>query len=168
MHQSINLERFYPHSIDQIWFALTNQSALTKWLMENDFEPTPGHQFQFLIKSELGETSIIYCEVLTVDPPIQLSYTWREQWMDQPSVVTWTLESVEDGTQLQLCHSGLDTASTQPVISPVEIWRSQTCQNTVTIAQTTVGMAAFSMDFRQEWQYRLNQMAEYLLPATTV
>lgn len=168
MCQSIKLERFYPHSIDQIWFGLTNRAALKNWLMENNFEPTLGHKFQFLLKSELGLEAVIYCEVLTLDPPTQLSYTWREQWMDQSSIVTWTLESVEDGTRLQLCHSGLDAALPQPLISPVEIWRSQNCQDTVAVTQTTAGMAAFSIDFRQEWQYQLNHLAEQLLRAPTL
>ncbi|MBE9110025.1 SRPBCC domain-containing protein [Nodosilinea sp. LEGE 07298] len=163
MQQSINLERFYPHSIDKVWFGLTSRSVLKHWLMENDFEPALGHEFQFFLKSELGQEVIIYCEVITLDPPKQLSYTWREQWMDQPSIVTWTLNSVEDGTWLQLCHSGLDVASPQPLRSPVEIWHSQTCQDAVTIAQPTAGMAAFSIDFGQEWQDRLNQLAEQLL-----
>lgn len=168
MYQSIKLERFYPHSIDQVWFGLTNRSALKNWLMENNFEPTLEHQFQFLLKSELEQEAIIYCEVITLDPPTQLSYTWREQWMDQSSIVTWTLEPVENGTRLQLCHSGLDADMPQPLISPVEIWRSQTCQDTVAVTQTTAGMAAFSIDLRQEWQHRLNHLAGQLLQPSTL
>lgn len=168
MYQSIKLERLYPHSIDQVWFGLTNRSALKHWLMENNFEPMLGHRFQFFLKSEFELEATIYCEVLTLDFPTQLSYTWREQWMDQPSIVTWTLESVGNGTRLQLCHSGLDAASPQPLISPVEIWRSQTCQDTVAVAQAKAGTAAFSIDFRQEWRYRLDHLAEQLLQAPTL
>lgn len=162
MRQVISLERVYPYSIEQVWYALTNQSALASWLMKNDFEPRLGHQFQFQTRSDLELAASVYCEVIALEAPTQLSYTWREQWMDQPSIVTWTLKAVEVGTHLCLCHSSLDTAvSSREFMSPVHLWRGQAQQTPPTQVQARTVLATFTFDFEREWVDRLAQLAEY-------
>jgi uncharacterized protein YndB with AHSA1/START domain len=76
--------------------------------MENDFEPHVGHKFQFRTQSLPGLDSVIHCEVLEIDAPKRLSYTWRDNYMSQPSIVIWTLIPVDGGTQLQLEHRQLN------------------------------------------------------------
>jgi uncharacterized protein YndB with AHSA1/START domain len=49
-------------------------------------------------------------EILEIDPPRLLVYTWHANWHDDPSlatVVRWELQSSKNGTQVKVTHSGL-------------------------------------------------------------
>lgn len=173
MDRVVTLERVYPYPLERVWYALTNQGALACWLMENDFEPRLGHQFQLRSLPELE--IVIYCEVIALEVPTRLVYTWREQWMDQPSLVTWTLETVEAGTRLHLCHSGLNTArASRELVNLADLWQAQVRHESQTMAQPLsssvqcklfspsmmTGLASFTFDFETEWEYRLAQLAK--------
>ena len=80
--------------------------------MENDFEPRVGCKFCFYSKSLPGIDTNIRCEVIEIDQPKRLVYTWQDCMMSQPSIVTWTLKAVEGGTQLRLQHRIRETAFT--------------------------------------------------------
>ncbi len=108
----LNKEIFYPHSPERVWLLLTNSRSLAKWLMENDFEPRVGCKFCFYSQSLPGIDTSIKCEVIEVDEPLRLVYTWQDCMMSQPSMVTWTLKAVEGGTQLRLQHRIRETAFT--------------------------------------------------------
>jgi uncharacterized protein YndB with AHSA1/START domain len=100
-------EVVYPHPPAAVWRALTEPAALSAWLMPNDFRPEVGHKFQFRVpKPPIGWRGIVDCEVLVVDPPRRLSYTWLGDPKYRPTKVTWTLEPVEGGTRLRLEHTG--------------------------------------------------------------
>lgn len=109
MNDEIRLEQFYPHPPDRIWQALTDTAALADWLMPNDFEPRVGHKFQFRFKPMPGWRGFVECEVIELDEPRRLAYTWLgdADWT-QPTVVTWTLQAVEAGTLLRLEHTGFE------------------------------------------------------------
>ncbi|NEZ56909.1 SRPBCC family protein [Adonisia turfae] len=104
MSQDVVLEVFYPHPPERVWKALTDRRALNAWMMDNDFEACLGHQFQFQRCSPLGQKLTIYCEVLEIEAPKRLVYSWKEHPTSEPSRVTWILAPVEDGTQVQLYH----------------------------------------------------------------
>ena len=72
--------------------------------MENDFEPRLGHKFKFESESLPGIKTIVHCEVVELEKPKRLVYTWQDKPTGEPSLVVWTLTPVEDGTQLQLKH----------------------------------------------------------------
>lgn len=134
MQQSLTLELIYPYSPERVWHALTDQRTLATWMMDNTFEPRLGHRFQFQDHSLPGLETVIDCEVIAIDAPRRLVYTWNDRWMDMPSLVTWILEPVEGGTQLQLRHSGLAPAATPFVRSPVSRLSKQLGQGAVTQA----------------------------------
>lgn len=116
----LNKEVFYPHPPEKVWRVITNRRALAAWLMENDFEPRVGCKFCFYSKSLPGIDTNIKCEVIEIDEPLRLVYTWQDCMMSQPSIVTWTLKAVEGGTQLRLQHRIRETAFTgtrKPVYS---------------------------------------------------
>ncbi|MBW4542607.1 MAG: SRPBCC domain-containing protein [Myxacorys chilensis ATA2-1-KO14] len=104
MSQDVVLNVFYPHPPEQVWKALTDRRALSAWMMDNDFEACLGHKFRFQGYSFSGQEIAIDCEVLEIEPPKHLVYSWKEQLTSEPSRVTWTLTPVEGGTQIQLRH----------------------------------------------------------------
>jgi uncharacterized protein YndB with AHSA1/START domain len=101
-------EVVYPHPVDLVWRALTEPAALAGWLMENDFRPEVGHLFTFRTTARAGFDGTVRCEVLEVDPPRHLTYTWQGGggWMKEPTTVTWRLEPVAGGTRVRLEHRG--------------------------------------------------------------
>lgn len=120
MFSKLNKEVFYPHPPERVWQVITNREALAGWLMENDFEPRVGCKFCFYNQSLPGIDTNIKCEVIEIEAPQRLVYTWQDCMMSQPSVVTWTLKAVEGGTRLCLEHRIRETAFTgqkQPVYS---------------------------------------------------
>jgi uncharacterized protein YndB with AHSA1/START domain len=103
----LNMEVFYPHPPERVWRVITNRRTLAVWLMENDFEPRLGHKFRFQHSTLPGLDGNIDCQVIELDEPKRLSYTWQDKLMQQPSIVTWILNPVDGGTRLQLEHEGL-------------------------------------------------------------
>lgn len=101
MTRNLAFERIYPHPPERIWLAIADRRALAAWLMENDFEPRVGHRFQFRTRPRPGFDGVIDCEVIEVDEPRRLAYTWQGGWMRRPTTVTWTLEPVPEGTRLR-------------------------------------------------------------------
>ena len=104
MRKQIELNIFYPHPPEKVWKALIDRRALNVWMMPNDFEPRMGHKFQFKSNSLPGLETTIHCEVIELDEPKRLAYTWQDSRTSEPSLVIWTLTPVEEGTQLELRH----------------------------------------------------------------
>lgn len=104
MSQPVHLEVFYPYPPERVWQVLTDRRALTAWMMENDFEPKLGHKFQFYSQPLPGLKTTIQCEVVELEEPTRLVYTWQESPTAEPSLVIWTLTTVAGGTQLRLKH----------------------------------------------------------------
>ena len=102
--RAIVKEAVYPHPPAKVWRALTDSRLLAQWLMPNDFEPTIGHRFTFHTPPRPGFDGIVRCQVLEVDEPRRLAYTWRGGPID--TVVTLTLEPSGQGTRLRLEHTG--------------------------------------------------------------
>jgi uncharacterized protein YndB with AHSA1/START domain len=93
-----------PHPPEKIWRALSQGQLVEEWLMKNDFQPVVGHRFNFRSTPVPGWNGIIDCEVLVVDPPARLSYTWVSMGLE--SVVAWTLTPTPAGTHVRMEHSG--------------------------------------------------------------
>jgi uncharacterized protein YndB with AHSA1/START domain len=104
MKRDLHFDVTYLHPPDKVWRALTDSRAIAQWLMENDFEPRVGHKFQFRTKPAPGFDGIVHCEVLELDPPRRLVYSWRGGQLS--TTVAWTLEAVAEGTRVRLEHTG--------------------------------------------------------------
>lgn len=111
MSQELVLETFYPHPPERVWQALTDRRALSMWMMDNDFEACLGHQFQFESCPLPGLKVTIYCQVLEVEAPKRLVYSWKEHPSDTPSRVSWTLVPAAGGTQVRLLHRTIGATS---------------------------------------------------------
>ena len=106
MKRDIDIEIFYPYPPEKVWRALTDSEALAAWLMPNDFKPVVVHKFNFRTKPRAGFDGIVYCEVLELDEPKRLAYSWRGGKLN--TTVIFTLTPVSEGTQLRLEHSGFE------------------------------------------------------------
>ncbi len=108
MNFDITLEQTYPYPPARVWRALTDSTALAAWLMPNDFEARVGHKFRFRSKPMPGWRGFVECEVIEVVVPLRLAYTWLgDAAWQAPTVVRWTLESIDAGTRLRLEHTNL-------------------------------------------------------------
>ena len=108
----IIIERNFAYSIDKVWLALTDPSALADWLMPGDFKPIVGHKFQFRTKPHAEHNGLVDVEILEVQQPHRLSYSWKTSNMQKPTTVTFILSATPDGgTLLRLEHKGFEGAS---------------------------------------------------------
>jgi uncharacterized protein YndB with AHSA1/START domain len=110
--KQVKLNIFYLHPPEKVWQALTDCRILNAWMMPNDFQPCLGHKFKFESNSLPGIKTIIHCEVIELEKPKRLAYTWQDEITSEPSLVTWILNPVEGGTQLQLQHQQIGYATT--------------------------------------------------------
>ena len=104
MKRDLRFEQIYPYPPDRVWEAITDPEAMAEWLMPNNFVPQIGHQFQFRTKPAPGFDGIVNCEVIAIEPPHLLAFTWKGGGID--TVVTFTLQAVVGGTKLVLEHKG--------------------------------------------------------------
>ncbi|MBL8155238.1 MAG: SRPBCC domain-containing protein [Anaerolineae bacterium] len=118
MQREIHIERFYKQPPERVWTALTDPAQLAAWYMPNDFKAEAGHKFSFRTDPAPGFDGVLHCEVVTVDPPRKLAYTFRGGWMDRSTLVTWTLLPQDGGTLLRLEHTGF-TALSDPAIRTI-------------------------------------------------
>lgn len=104
MEKKVSLDFQFKSAIDKVWIALTDSNSLAKWMLfpQNDFKPIVGHKFQFRTEPNQWWDGIVNCEVLEVDEPHRLSYTWVSGGVN--TTVTWTLKQGAEGTT----HAHLD------------------------------------------------------------
>ncbi|AFC30208.1 hypothetical protein PM3016_3363 [Paenibacillus mucilaginosus 3016] len=116
MSLTLSMDFQFTTSIEKLWSALTDSSKLAKWVanihtgqaMENDFKPVVGHRFQFRTQPNEFWNGIIEGEVLIVEEPHRLSYTWSS---GEKHTVTWTLRAIGDGkVNLHLEQTGISNA----------------------------------------------------------
>jgi len=109
---AVEIGRFYPHSPDRVWQALTDPAHLEKWLMPSTgfVDPQVGTQFVFTVPTQPpGE---IACKVLAIHPGRQVTL----RWVDLTGTTTRSVDPRLDnpptshGTRLLLTHSGFDTS----------------------------------------------------------
>jgi uncharacterized protein YndB with AHSA1/START domain len=112
MQKTIEQQFFFPHSPEVVWEYLTKSELLQQWLMPNNFKPVLGYDFEFTTKPipSLDLDGIMYCKVLEIVPFKKLTYTWKAGSgngdISLDTIVEWTLIVKDNGTELQLKHSG--------------------------------------------------------------
>lgn len=118
MQREIHIERFYKQAPERVWDALTDPAQLAAWYMPNDFKAEVGHRFSFRTEPAPGFDGVLHCEVVSVERPHKLVYTFKGGWMDRSTLVTWTLLPQDGGTLLRLEHTGF-TALSDPAIRTI-------------------------------------------------
>ena len=104
----IVIKKSFNHPVEKVWYALTDAEALSTWLMEtNGFSMNPGSKFQFKTTPRGKFDGIVDCEILEVDQPHMIQYSWKAKGMKQPTLVTWKLKPIHKSkTMLTLSHNG--------------------------------------------------------------
>ncbi len=110
----LELARSLDASREQIFGALTEPSALTKWWGPSGFT-TPeveldlhvGGSYRFGMQPPDGELFYLAGEFVEIDPPSVLAYTFR--WEDpdpddQDTLVRLSLHAFDDSTNVSLVH----------------------------------------------------------------
>ena len=120
--RTLVIEREMPHPPEKIWRALTEGPLIAEWLMSNDFKPVVGHRFTFRATPAPGWNGIIESEVLVVEPPSRLVYSWGALGLD--SAVTFTLTPTGEGTRLRMEHSGFGPDQDQAYKGASYGWRN--------------------------------------------
>ncbi|WP_374008376.1 SRPBCC domain-containing protein [Leifsonia sp. LS-T14] len=105
--------RDYPYPIDEVWAVVTDPEQVAQWTTTGrggrpeGFAAVPGTRFRFVGKPTIGWAGVVYCEVIDVDAPRSLRYTWKgDQDTDDVTEVTYLLEQTPTGTRFTWHHTG--------------------------------------------------------------
>ncbi len=99
----------YPHPIDLVWKAITQGEAVSEWLMPtSDFRAEVGAKFRFTQPATARWSGIVEGEILAVEPPHRLVYSWNGGF---PSTATFVLRETESGgTRVRFEMAGFEAA----------------------------------------------------------
>jgi uncharacterized protein YndB with AHSA1/START domain len=105
--------RDYDYPIDEVWTVLTDPEYVAQWTTTGQggrpegFAAVPGTRFRFIGKPTIGWAGIVYCEVIAVDAPRSMHYTWRgDKDNDDVTDVRYRLEETANGTRFTWEHTG--------------------------------------------------------------
>jgi uncharacterized protein YndB with AHSA1/START domain len=107
----IHITRVYPYSPEQVWRAVTDPGLVPRWTATGrggtpeGFAPEVGNRFRFVGKPVPGWDGIVYCEVLEVDPPAFLRYSWSDSG-GTSTEVSYRIEPLGDGARFSYDHTG--------------------------------------------------------------
>ncbi len=104
MTSTMTLTRDYPFPQDRVWRAISTGALIAEWLAPNDFQPTLGHRFTMRAQPMPNWDGVIEAEVLAVEPPIHLAYTWVT--LGVVTEVSLRLEATASGTRLTVEQAG--------------------------------------------------------------
>ena len=102
---------------ESVFRAISDEKELQKWWVDiPKLEQSVGGTvlFRFLKENSdmLEKDFVIEGKILEIIPNQKLSYTWKP--VDDPNypntVVTWTIESINNKTKVTVLHSGVETA----------------------------------------------------------
>lgn len=104
---------------ERVFRAITERDQAMQWGGSKDFQITfwemdarPGGQWRYIARErkQAGVEFDHHGEIIQIDPPRLLEYTWFASWHPDPAhrtVVRWELTATTTGTRLKVRHSGL-------------------------------------------------------------
>ena len=106
---------------ERVFQALIDRKQAMQWGTSDAFEITlwemdarPGGKWRFVSRERkgggAGKDFDHHGEVIEVNPPRVLSYSWFANWHENPAhrtVVRWELTPTKAGTRVKVTHSGL-------------------------------------------------------------
>lgn len=112
----LRFERLLPYPVERVWWALTDRGALAAWFMATDFAPVVGHRFTIRGTVVPGWRGWTDCEVLALEPPRRMVWSFLSTPAGPPTRVVFTLDAAGDGTRLTLRHDGETDAMTEGLL----------------------------------------------------
>lgn len=109
MKFEVVVTRRYPYSIEKVWEGLTNEPAISEWLMQTKgFAAEVGCRFEMFCRNADGEEDVYRCEVLELDPPGRMRWSWILAGNEARGLteVEFRLESRGAGTEVTVFHRG--------------------------------------------------------------
>ncbi|GAB3984403.1 SRPBCC domain-containing protein [Actinoallomurus acanthiterrae] len=112
MSSTIHIVRDYPHPPAKVWRAVTDPELIPRWTATGagarpeGFLPVVGNRFRFVAKPKPGWSGVVDCEVLEVEEPALLRYSWRDEAGGEVTEVAYRLEPLADGTRFTYDHTG--------------------------------------------------------------
>jgi uncharacterized protein YndB with AHSA1/START domain len=102
----VRIDELLPHPVEVVWEALTDASSISDWLMAtDDFRPEIGARFR-MKTGNLSASGWVEAEVLELDPPRRMVWSWTAARNAAPTSVTFELVPDGEGTRLTLTHAG--------------------------------------------------------------
>lgn len=95
-----------------VWRAVTDPELVARWTVTGQggrpvgFTAVVGCKFQLIAKPVPGWRGKVDCEVIEVDEPRLLRYTWRGEENERPTIVTYQIEPRGDDTLFTFEHKG--------------------------------------------------------------
>jgi uncharacterized protein YndB with AHSA1/START domain len=109
---------------DRVFKALIDANALERWFTNPscpvhtwEMDPRIGGRYRYTTKKGTNSVNGVaefecHGEILELDPPRVLVYTWIGNWHDdktRSTTVRWELSPLSAGTRVKVTHSGLAT-----------------------------------------------------------
>lgn len=106
MNLDVVVDEMLPHPVEAVWRALTDNAAISEWLMETgDFKPVVGVRFT-LKTQRLSEDGWVRAQVTELEPPLRMVWAWSVDEAASPTTITFELTPEAGGTRLTLTHVG--------------------------------------------------------------
>jgi uncharacterized protein YndB with AHSA1/START domain len=108
----IRIVHDYPHPPAKVWRAVTDPALIPLWTATGaggrpeGFTATVGTKFRFVAKPKPGWSGVVDCEVLEVNEPSLLRYSWVGGEGGYVTEVTYRLEPHAGGTRFTYEHTG--------------------------------------------------------------
>ena len=147
----IRIVRDYPHPPAKVWRAVTGPALIPLWTATGaggrpeGFTPAVGSKFRLVAKPKPGWRGVVDCEVLEVNQPWLLRYSWTGDEGGEVTEVTYRLEPRAGGTRFTFEHTGF--AGVSGVFMAKLLGR-------VRRKMLTVGLAAVLNDLDQDGTLR--------------
>lgn len=120
----LKIERRIAASIGTVWACLTTPDFIADWFFAVDFRPEVGHRFRIEGEPVTGWRGWTEVEVVELDPPRRMLWSFDCTAEAAPSRVLFELEPDEDHVRLILTHEGFVPPKTRRLLD--EGWSSYT------------------------------------------
>lgn len=102
--------------IETVWKVLTTPEQVAIWVGAKGFQPHVGAKFEFHAPPQGDWDGITYSEILVLEPPHRLVFTWAVPNFPVTRV-EFSLREVDQQTEVTLVHSGWDQFP--PEVKPI-------------------------------------------------
>jgi uncharacterized protein YndB with AHSA1/START domain len=114
---AIHLVKDYPHCPEKVWRAVTDPALIPLWTATGaggrteGFATVVGTKFQIIGKPKPGWNGVVDCEVLEVNEPSLLRWSWTDTSSGDTTEVVYRIEPHVGGTRFTYEHTGFTGVS---------------------------------------------------------